>query len=143
MGICSGQKRGAKKTSIPESWHRLGNAFITFHGMGYKIEDEKSFEQSKKNESKGKLVFQNALKEFLEEGEGIVNFRFFQIGIRQTDKFIPGDGLALPLRNSYFFLKFTRYRENHELLKEIERLGKLAAFELTEIAENTYMLRLR
>lgn len=126
-----------KDNALKKDWFRLSGVFIEFCNSGCKVE---RMRRPKRYGGKGSPC-ENAWNEFSEEGEGVINFRFFQIGIRQADKpGYPNMDNVRPLQSTYLFLRFTRYKENAELLDEIRKLGKKSRINLSEVVKNTFML---
>ncbi len=125
-----------KRTQTINNFRYLFNVFGIFHSMEYTVRSEEEFSHPEQNVVKVKL-FNVAWNNFLKEGQGTILFRFYKIGISRNDNKPPSELNCCD--DVFFFLKFCRYKENIELIKEIEKLGSITSFRFVENDPANYL----
>lgn len=122
-------KKERIEARIENQWGSFLRAFLHFHDHRYSVSSPGRAYVSGARPDRSALI-KSVPKEFFEDGKGLLNFRYFQIGICRSGR----------EPDPYFFLKFTRYRENEALLEEIRKLGGQFNFSLHKIPGDAYRL---
>ena len=112
-------------------------SFYLFHQNDYK--EIKNFTLKQHLKRCVKKVVKETMEDFFESGKASFPFYCFQVLLRKENS-LKNDNKITPLYDFQFYVYFTRYRDNRELIKHTRKLGKHFGFSLKKVDERLFLI---